>query len=78
MAKEEITQILNALARKGLIEMLPPCSECPFTYITVTQKAFAYIPDLQDNLLRFWVPIIVSSCLSVAAITISLLSLLMQ
>lgn len=72
----EIIQMLNALSSKELIKLTPPNAQCKYPHITITPKAFSYIPDLQDNLFRFWIPIIVSSCLSVAAITISLISLL--
>ncbi len=74
----EIIQILNALAHKGLVELFPPNNKIPFTYIIVTQKAFAYIPDLYDTLFRFWLPIIISSILSGVAIALSVITLLLQ
>lgn len=75
---EEITQILNALNYKGLIEMYPPSNEQKYPFIEITQKAFAYIPEIQETILKFWIPILASSVLSVVAIIVSVIALLLK
>lgn len=66
--------MLKALVYKGLIQIEYRPKEYP-NVIYICEKAFAYIPDYRENLIRFSVPIVISSCLSVAALIVSLWAL---
>lgn len=74
----QIIQILNALDDKKLIHITPPNEICPYPFIQIKQRTFSYIPEIRDTLFRFWVPLIISSGLSIAAIIISIVSLLLS
>lgn len=78
LSKSEVTQILNALEDKKLIKIIPPSPINSLPWIKIEQKAFSYIPDLRDNLFRFWIPIVISSGISIAAIIVSILALLLS
>lgn len=78
LSKSQVIQILNALSAKELIDLVPPNRNCQFALVKIMPKAFSYIPDVQDNLFRFWLPIIISSCLSCIALLISIYGLLKQ
>lgn len=49
---------------------------CWTNYLTITPKGRIYISDLRSQRIRFTFPIIVSSCLSIIAIIISIIALL--
>lgn len=78
LSKSEVTQILNALEDKKLIKIIPPSPINSLPWIKIEQKAFSYIHDLRDNLFRFWIPIVISSGISIAAIIVSILALLLS
>ena len=75
LSKTQINQILMALSDKELVSMMPPNENCRYFFVRVEQKAFSYIPDFQDYLFRFWLPIVVSAALSIAALIVSIYAL---
>lgn len=75
LSEFEAICIAKALCNKGLISFTNECPD-PFYQFILTNKAFSFIPDMNDYLFRFWLPILVSCILSVAAIIISILALL--
>lgn len=76
---------LSILIKEGLLKLhknitadnLKKDSDC-FSYVTITHKGTIYVETIKNQRKQFWIPLILSSTLSVAAIIISIFSLLKQ
>lgn len=51
-------------------------NSCWTNYLTITPKGRIYISDLRSQRLRFTIPLVISSCLSIIALIISIIALL--
>lgn len=54
------TNDLRYLASKGLIDIVPYVNGDPNCRVTLTNKAFSYNSDRQEDNIRFWTPIVIS------------------
>jgi hypothetical protein len=74
---------LSALIKEGLLKLhknittdnLKKDASC-LSYVTITHNGIIYIETIKNQRKQFWIPLVLSSTLSVIAIIISIFSLL--
>mgnify|MGYP004514903993 CR=1 FL=1 len=74
---ENLQIVLSILDQKGIIEadFSYYDDNCFINTISITPQGYNYFPDKKYKDLCFWIPIVVSSTLSIIAIIISLLTI---
>lgn len=67
---------LEYLAAKGLISIVPHDGNSFDYQITVADKALTYFDDIAAKRVRFWLPIVISNAIAVAALIVAILAYL--
>lgn len=76
---ETVEMCLNYFSAKGYIDLLPPDKEKKIPpQAELKAEAYTYFPDLKERKFKFWTPIILSIALSVASLTVSIVSIALQ
>ncbi len=74
---DQVRNIFNDNAFYGFYEF-QHASDFDSTVLHINNSGISYVDDIKTDNFRFWIPIVLDSVLSVAAIVISIISLLLR
>lgn len=57
---DELLPLAKALHSKNVIELIPEDGSNTYPRIKILSKAYSYIPDRNDKIIRFWIPTTIS------------------